>query len=43
LREVASVSHWPWESVKEIVKSDLGKRYTKMVWRHVRDLAVDEF
>ena len=39
LSEVASVSHLHWESVKEIVKSDLGKRYAKIPLRHVRYLA----
>ena len=43
LSEVAAVSHLHWASVKEIVKSDLFKRYKKIPLRHVRYLAVDEF
>jgi len=43
LREVAAISHLGWDSVKEIVKSDLGRRYRRIPLRHVRYLAVDEF
>ena len=43
LREVAAVSHLGWDTVKEIVKSDLGRRYRRIPLRHVRYLAVDEF
>jgi len=43
LREVAAVSHLGWDSVKEIVKSDLGRRYRRIPLRHVRYLAIDEF
>jgi len=43
LAEVAAVSGLGWESVKEIVKSDLGKRYARIPLKGVRYLAVDEF
>lgn len=43
LAEVATVSGLGWESVKEIVKSDLGKRYARIPLKGVRYLAVDEF
>lgn len=43
LSEVAAVSHLGWDTVKEIVKSDLGRRYRHIPLRHVRYLAVDEF
>ena len=43
LREVAAVSHLGWDTVKEIVKSDLGRRYQRIPLRHVRHLAIDEF
>jgi transposase len=43
LSEVGAVSHLHWASVKEIVKSDLGRRYQKISLRGVRYLAVDEF
>ena len=39
LSEVAAVSHLHWASVKEIVKSDLFKRYKKIPLRQVRYLA----
>ncbi len=43
LSEVAAVSHLGWDTVKEIVKSDLRKRYRRILLRQVRYLAVDEF
>lgn len=43
LAEVAAVSGLGWDSVKEIVKSDLGKRYARIPLKGVRYLAVDEF
>ena len=43
LSEVAAVSHLGWDTVKEIVKSDLGRRYRRIPLRHVRSLAVEEF
>jgi len=43
LAEVAAVSGLGWDSVKEIVKSDLGKRYAHIPLKGVRYLAVDEF
>ena len=39
LREVAALSHLGWDTVKEIVKSDLGRRYRRIPLRHVRYLA----
>ncbi len=43
LREVAAVSYLGWDTVKGIVKSDLGRRYGRIPLRAVRYLAVDEF
>lgn len=43
LCDVAAVSSLGWDSIKAIVKSDLGKRYAKIPLRRVRYLAVDEF
>jgi transposase len=43
LSEVSAVSHLGWDTVKEIVKSDLGRRYRRIPLRQVRYLAVDEF
>jgi len=43
LAEVAAVSGLCWDSVKEIVKSDLGKRYARICLKGVKYLAVDEF
>ncbi len=43
LREVAAMSHLGWDTVKEIVKSDLGRRDRRIPLRQVRYLAVDEF
>ena len=43
LAEVSVVSGVCWDSVKEIVKSDLGKRYAQIPLKGVRYLAVDEF
>lgn len=43
LSEVAVLSHLGWDTVKDIVKSDLGKRYRRIPLREVRYLAVDEF
>lgn len=42
LAEVAMVSGLGWESVKNIVKSDLGRRYASIPLKGVRYLAVDE-
>ena len=41
LSEVAAVSHLGWDTVKEIVKSDLGRRYRRIPLRQVRHLAVE--
>lgn len=43
LSDVAAVSGLGWDCVKEIVKSDLGKRYGQIPLKGVRYLAVDEF
>lgn len=43
LSEVAAVSHLGWDTVKEIVKSDLAWRYRRIPLRQVHYLAVDEF
>lgn len=43
LSEVAAMSHLGWDTAKDIVKSDLGRRYARIPLRHVRYLAVDEF
>lgn len=43
LAEVACVSRLCWDTVKEIVKSDLGKRYARIPLKGVKYLAVDEF
>jgi transposase len=43
LSETAALSHLGWDTVKEIVKSDLGRRYAKIPLRQVRYLAIDEF
>lgn len=43
LREVASVTNLGWDTVKEIVKSDLSWRYRKIPLKGVQYLAVDEF
>jgi transposase len=43
LSEVAAVTHLGWDTVKEIVKNDLFRRYRKISLRDVRYLAVDEF
>ncbi|CAN5661848.1 hypothetical protein BH20VER1_BH20VER1_15820 [soil metagenome] len=43
LSEVAAASHLGWDTVKEIVKSDLGRRYRHIPLRQVRYLAIDEF
>ncbi|CAN5823012.1 hypothetical protein BH18ACI4_BH18ACI4_26770 [soil metagenome] len=40
LSEVAAVSHLGWDTVKEIVKSELGRRYRHIPLRQVRYLAV---
>ena len=42
ISDVAAVSGLSWDCVKEIVKSDLGKRYGNIPLRGVRYLAVDE-
>jgi len=43
LQEVAAVTHLSWESVKQIVQSDLARRYRHIRLKDVRYLAVDEF
>jgi len=43
LNEVAAVTHLSWDTVKQIVKSDLARRYSHIPLKHVRYLAVDEF
>jgi transposase len=43
LSELAAVSHLGWDTVKEIVKSDLGRRFAHIPLRQVRYLAIDEF
>lgn len=43
LAEVAAVSGLGWDSVKKIVKSDLGRRSARIPLKGVRYLAVDEF
>lgn len=43
LQEVAGVSGLGWDTVKDIVKSDLGRRYQRISLKGVRYLAVDEF
>jgi transposase len=42
LSDVAFVSGLCWDTVKEIVKSDLGRRYAKIPLRSVQYLAIDE-
>lgn len=42
LSEVAACTHLGWDAVKEIVKSDLDKRFGHIVLRGVRKIAVDE-
>lgn len=43
LAEVATISGLSWGTVKQIVKSDLGRRYARISLKGVRFLAVDEF
>jgi len=43
LQEVATVTHLSWDSVKQIVQSDLAHRYRHIRLKDVRYLAVDEF
>ena len=43
LGDVSAVSGLGWDTVKAIVKSDLGRRYGKIDLRGVRYLAIDEF
>ena len=43
LGDVPTVSGLGWDTVKAIVKSDLGKRFRRIDLRGVRYLAVDEF
>lgn len=42
LAEVAMLTHMGWDSVKEIVKSDLGKRYRHIALKEVQYLGIDE-
>ena len=42
LSEVAALAHLGWDTVKEIVKADLGRRYAHIPLREVRRLAIDE-
>jgi len=43
LSDVAALRGLAWDTLKEIVKSDLGKRYGRIPLKGVRYLAVDEF
>ena len=40
--EVAALAHPGWDTFKEIVKADLGRRYAHIPLREVRRLAIDE-
>jgi len=42
LSEVAALAHLGWDTVKEIVKADLGRRSAQIPLRGVRRLAIDE-
>lgn len=42
LSEVAMLTHLGWDTVKEILKSDLGKRYRHIALKDVKYLAIDE-
>ena len=42
LSEVAALAHLGWDTVKEIVKSDLRGRYAHIPLREVRRVAIDE-
>lgn len=42
LSEVAALAHLGWDTVKEIVKEDLQRRYARIPLREVRRLAIDE-
>jgi transposase len=42
LSDVAALSHLGWDTVKEIVKADLGARYAHLSLAGVRRLAIDE-
>lgn len=42
LAEVAALAHLGWDTVKEIVKADLRRRYAQIPLRGVRRLAIDE-
>lgn len=42
LSEVAALAHLGWDTVKEIVKVDLRRRYARIPLREVRRLAIDE-
>ena len=42
LSEVAALAHLGWDTVKEIVKADLRRRYAHIPLREVRRLAIDE-
>ncbi len=42
LSEVAALAHLGWDTVKEIVKADLRRRYARIPLREVRRLAIDE-
>lgn len=42
LSEVAALAHLGWDTVKEIVKADLKRRYASIPLRGVKRLAIDE-
>lgn len=42
LRDVARLAHLGWDTVKNIVKSDLARRYSKVSLKGVRRIAIDE-
>lgn len=42
LRDVSALTHLGWDTVKEIVKRDLAKRYAKVPLKSVRRIAIDE-
>ena len=42
LRDIAALTHLSWDTVKEIVKADLGRRYAHISLEGVRRIAIDE-
>lgn len=42
LRDVASLTHLGWDTVKDIVKSDLVRRYAQVPLKEVSQIAIDE-